>query len=354
MRKRYYQKTIVVKDVFSGIFPYTLLVLVVCALLILFAGKLNIKPDRTVAIYAFERICATKEVKLFNRKNIYDIFSEIVPLVKSSDEMMKKYEALYGGVKKENKETKRGFLAGKTVEETDMSVSGIGFNNQTTYSVNSTELRNIPLEFSDPTVLIVHTHTSESYAEEEGARSVDENKNMVRRGAIVAEVLRKNGIKVIHDKTQNDYPAYNGSYNKALGVIQRNIQENPDIQVVLDVHRDYTARTKDGQEIQLKPVGEVRGEKVSQVMFVVGTDNSGLAHPYWRKNLAFAIKINEELDKISENITRNINVRKQRFNQHMTKGSLIIEVGSASNSLSESERAARYIGEAVAGILKKY
>ncbi len=354
MRKRYYQKTIVIKDFFSGVFSYTLLVLALCSVFILIAGRLDIKPDRTVTIKAFERICATKEIKLFNRKNIYDIFSEIVPLVKSSDEMMKKYEALYGGVKKENKETKQGFLTGKAVEETDMSVSGIGFNNQTTYPINSQELRSMPLEFSDPSVLIIHTHTSESYAETEGARSVDENKNMVRIGTIIADELRKNGIKVIHDKTQNDYPAYNGSYNKALGVIERNIQEHPDIQVVLDVHRDYTARTKNGEEVQLKPVGEVNGKKVSQVMFVVGTDNSGLTHPHWRKNLSFAIKINEELDKISENIARNINVRKQRFNQHMTKGSLIIEVGSASNSLRESENAARFIGKAVTEVLKNY
>ena len=354
MRKRYYHRTIVIKDVFSGVFPYTLLVMAVCAVLILLAGRLDISPDRTVVINAFERIVAVKEVKLFSRKNIYDIFSEIVPLVKSSDEMMKKYEALYGGVKKETKETKQGFLIGKTVEEIDMSVSGIGFNNQTTYPINLKELRNTPLEFSAPCVLIVHTHTSESYAEAENARSYDENMNMIRIGTIIADELRKNGIKVIHDKTQNDYPVYNGSYNKALGVIERNIKEHPDIQVVLDIHRDYTARTVNGEEVQLKPVGEVNGEKCAQVMFVVGTDNSGLTHPHWRKNLTFAVKINEELDKISENIARNINVRKQRFNQHMTNGSLIIEVGSASNSLRESENAAHFIGKAITEVLKKY
>ena len=354
MRKRYYQKTIVIRDIFSGNLAFTLLIFGICTVVILIAGRLKIEPDRVKLTDAFERITATKEIKLFNQKNIYDVFSEIVPLVKSSDEMMKKYEALYGGVKKENSSTKQGFLIGKTFEETDMSVSEIGFNNQTTYPINLAELKNMPLEFSEPGVLIVHTHTSEAYAEEEGARSLDENRNMVRIGTIIANTLKENGIKVIHDKTQNDYPAYNGSYNKALGVIQRNLAENPDIEVVLDVHRDYTVRTKDGQEIQLKPVGEVQGEKVSQVMLVVGTDNSGLSHPQWRKNLAFAVKINEELDKISENIARNINVRKQRFNQHMTIGSLIIEVGSASNSLSESEKVAEYIGKAIAEVLKKY
>lgn len=354
MRKRYYHRTIVMKDIFAGNLAYTLLVVAVLFVFVMIAGKANITISKKILKSSFEKITATGEERIFTTKNTYDLFSEIVPLVKSSNEMMKKYAALYGGVKKEKQSTSGGFLEGKPVEETDMSVLGIGFNNQTTYPVNLQESRTMPLEFSRPKVLIIHTHTSESYAEEDGARSVDENKNMVRIGAIITEELRKNGIEVIHDKTRNDYPSYNGSYNKALGVIQKNLAENPDIQVVLDVHRDYTARTKDGQEIQLKPVATVNGEKVSQVMFVVGTDNSGLMHPEWRKNLAFAVQINEELDKISEGITRNINIRKQRFNQHMTKGSLIIEVGSASNSLAESERAAHYIGKAVVEVLKKY
>ncbi len=162
------------------------------------------------------------------------------------------------------------------------------------------------------------------------------------------------GIKVIHDTTQNDYPAYNGSYNKALGVIKRNCAENPDIEVVLDVHRDYTARTENGVETQLIPVADVLGRKTSQVMFVVGTDHSGLLHPDWKHNLAFAVKINEELDKISESITRPINIRKERFNQHLTRGSLIIEVGAASNSLEQSKSAAAFIGDAIASVLKKY
>ena len=104
----------------------------------------------------------------------------------------------------------------------------------------------------------------------------------------------------------------------------------------------------------VKVGAEVLGKNVSQVMLVVGTDHSGLIHPDWKKNLAFAVKINEELDKISEKISRPINIRKERFNQHMTKGSLIVEVGSASNTLEESKNAARYIGDAVAAVLKNY
>ena len=353
--RRYYHRTIVVKDVFSGYFTYILTLMLAIAVIVLLFSRFNIKPSDSYVTNSFKQILATEKTALYKTKNIYDLFSEVMPLVKSSDEMMKKYQALYGGVKKEEQTPKNtGFLEGKQVEEIDMSSGGIAFNNATTYPVNSQTLRNTPLEFSNPTVLIVHTHTSEAYAESEGARSRDENVNMVRIGTIVKEKLEEAGIKVIHDKTQNDYPAYNGSYNKALGVIQRNIAENSDIQVVLDIHRDYTARTSGDTEIQLKPVTIVGGKKTSQVMFVVGTDHSGLNHPKWRHNLAFAVKLNDAFNEIAPNVMRPINIRKERFNQHLSLGSLIVEVGSASNSLVESERAGEYIGEAVATVLKNY
>lgn len=355
MKRRYYHKTVVVKDIFSDTLVYTLSVFFVILLITLTMGKFNINIPHKYIMKSFEVTFAQSTPTFFEQKNIYDHISQIIPLVKSSDEMMKKYEAFYGGVRKENlKEAQTGFLDGKKVETVDMSKAGIVFNNATTYPLNLEELKNKPLNFSSPAVLIVHTHTSEAYSESPDARSSDNTKNVVAIGEIIKERLQSQGIKVIHDTTQNDYPAYNGSYNKALGVIKRNCDENPDIQVVLDVHRDYTARTENGVETQLVPMAEVFGKRTSQVMLVVGTDNSGLTHPEWKHNLAFAVKINEEVDKISESIMRPINVRKERFNQHLSLGSLIVEVGSASNSLDESKKAAEYIGDAVALVLKKY
>ena len=356
MGRSYYHKTVVVKDIFSGMLIYILTILVFISLIVGVLGKFNIRPKDSYVTQSFKELLAIDSVQIVKQKNIYDLFSQIVPLVKSSDEMMKKYQAFYGGVRKEGGATgsQPGFLEGKQVEEIDMSKQGIVFNNATTYPMDLEKTRSTPLEFFNPTVLIVHTHTSEAYAESPNARSTQNFENVVRIGEIIKERLKAQGINVIHDTTQNDSPSYNGSYNKALGVIQRNIAENKNIQVVLDVHRDYTARKSNGAEIQLKPVSVVDGKKVSQVMLVVGTDNSGLTHPDWRHNLAFAVKINEELDKISESIARPINIRKERFNQHLTKGSLILEVGSASNSLSESENAAVYLGDAIASVLKKY
>ena len=355
MKRRYYHKTVVIRDVFSHNLVYTLTLILIGLIVVMFLGKFDIKVKNSYIINSFDGIFAKNTSHFLKQKNIYDLFSQTIPLVKSSDEMMKKYEAFYGGVRKENYEKPQtGFLDGKNTQTVDMSKTGIVFNNATTYPLDLEELKSKQLEFLNLTVLIVHTHTSEGYSDSPDARSTDNTRNVVAIGEIVKERLQLQGINVIHDTTQNDYPAYNGSYNKALGVIKRNCAENPDIQVVLDIHRDYTSRNENGVETQLIPVAEISGRKTSQVMLVVGTNNSGLTHPEWKHNLAFAVKINEEMDKISESIMRPINVRKERFNQHMTKGSLIIEVGSASNSLSESKAAAELIGDAVAAVLKKY
>lgn len=353
--RKYYHRTIVIKDVFSDFFVYIITIILAMSAVLSVMIKFNIRPDDRYVLTSFKEIMAIESTGIFKSMSPYDIFCEMVPLVKSSEEMMEKYKAFYGGVKKESSIKKTvGFLNDKRFSETDMSKPGIVFNNATTYSVNEEELKNTTLDFCDPAVLIMHTHTSESYADSQDARNTDEEKNVVKIGRIIKERLESHGITVIHDTTRNDYPAYNGSYNKALGVIEKNIAEYPDIQVVLDIHRDYTARTENGQEIQLRPVGEVNGVKNSQVMLVVGTDFSGLTHSKWRHNLAFAVQVNSEIDKISESIARPINIRKERFNQHLTPGSLIVEVGSASNYLSESENVAVHIGDAVAEVLKKY
>ena len=119
------------------------------------------------------------------------------------------------------------------------------------------------------------------------------------------------------------------------------------------MHRDYAEQTKDGVSVQLKPVAEVAGKKVAQVMFVIGTDASGLTHPDWKHNLAFAVQVQAELNKISPKIARPINLRRERFNQHLSKGSMIIEVGTAGNTITECENAGAYIADAIAEVLNR-
>ncbi|MBQ3226166.1 MAG: stage II sporulation protein P, partial [Clostridia bacterium] len=141
-------------------------------------------------------------------------------------------------------------------------------------------------------------------------------------------------------------------YKKALGVIQKNLDRYPSIEIVLDVHRDYIVRDSGKPtELLLKPTLTEHGKNTAQIMFVVGTDALGLSHPDWKHNLAFAVQLQDTANRLHPNLCRPVNLRTERFNQHMTKGSLIVEVGASANTLAEAISAGKCVGEALASLL---
>ncbi len=245
----------------------------------------------------------------------------------------------------------------KTVEEKRIAGSK-KIKNQTQYEVSFEEFEKEDLKISTPaTVLIVHTHTTESYAPEDknayfitnNSRSYEDEKNMIAIGTVIGEELKKQGIEVIHDKTYHDYPIYNGAYGRSLATVKAQQEKNPGINVILDIHRDAIVAA-DGTET--KVMCEIDGEKTAQVMLVVGTNGGGLTHPGWRDNFAFAVKIQKLAEEKYPGLMRPVNLRDERFNQHTTPGSIIIEVGTNANTLEEAKRGAVKIGECIGEILK--
>lgn len=206
---------------------------------------------------------------------------------------------------------------------------------------------------AEPTVLILHTHATESYTrdgesyEESSAfRTLDNGYNMVSVGDRVARILEENGIRVIHDRELHDYPSYNGSYTHARAAIQETLTQYPTIQLVLDLHRDASGDLNN----QIHPLATVNGEKSAQLMLVMGSNASGGNHPNWETNLALALKLQVQLEKLAPGITRPVSLRSQRFNEDLTTGSLLIEVGAAGNTHQEALRAAEELAQAIVAL----
>ena len=230
-----------------------------------------------------------------------------------------------------------------------------------TYSVDKQALLTRPsaLSLSDdgPAVLIVHTHSSEAYTMEAGfeypesdaLRTLDERYSVIRVGDEIADILTEAGISVLHDTQPNDYPNYNGAYERMRQTIEGYLAEYPSIQMVLDIHRD-AAEDADGNPVAL--TAEADGEACAELMLVVGTDEGGLSHPDWQENLANALKIQTLLNRSAPGLCRNLNLRTERFNQHETPGSLLVEVGASGNTLAEALRSARILGQALAVFLR--
>lgn len=233
---------------------------------------------------------------------------------------------------------------------------GLKISNATAFKVNLNEMcageSGVRQEGDAPTVLIVHTHTTECYRGDEMSgeteRTTDENLNVIAVGNEIASVLEDYGIKTIHDTTYHDYPSYQGSYTRALKTTEKILKENPSIKAVLDVHRDAFVY-EDGS--RLRVACEQNGIQTAQVMLVVGTNAMGLWHDNWRDNLTFASKIQNAAEIMYPGLMRPVNLRTERFNGHTTRGSLILEVGSNGNTLEEAKEGGRDVARAIAAVI---
>ena len=199
------------------------------------------------------------------------------------------------------------------------------------------------LKSPQPTVLILHTHATESFAGTENYRSLDDRENMLAIGQEVARVLEDHGITVLQDENYHDHPDYDASYGSARQSIRDYLAQYPSIQLVLDLHRD-ASDDPDGQLITSATVG---GQKSAQLMMVVGTDAGGREHPDWQDNLSLALQLTALLEQENPGITRPISLRSERFNMDLSQGSLLIEVGAAGNTLAEAKLAANALAQAI-------
>ena len=206
----------------------------------------------------------------------------------------------------------------------------------------------------DPTVLIIHTHTTESYTPAPGEtyketsafRTLDPDYNMISIGDRLAQLLTDGGIRVIHDREIYDYPSYNGSYTRARQAISQWMDQYPSIVMVLDLHRDASGDPND----QLQTAVTLEGSQYAGLMLVMGTDDSGLNHPDWQKNLALGLKLQSLMEDILPGITRPLNLRSQRFNQDLTPGSMIVEVGAAGDSHQQALRSIEILARAIVAL----
>jgi stage II sporulation protein P len=207
-----------------------------------------------------------------------------------------------------------------------------------------------------PQVLIMHTHETESYEKESTGyydssftcRTTDDSMNMAAVGDEIAAQLENAGIGVIHDTTKHDYPSYNGSYDRSRETVQSILEEYPTIKVVLDIHRDAIERA-DGTRVSA--VAEIDGRTAAQAMIICCCDDGSGALPNYMENFTFACALQSQLESDYSGLTRPVLFDYRHYNQDLTTGSLLIEVGSHGNSIDEAKYTGELIGKALAELL---
>ena len=217
---------------------------------------------------------------------------------------------------------------------------------------------NAIVDIDEPSVLVYHTHTTETYelldrgfyTNERSSRSEDSKENMIRVGEEICKVLEERGIKTIHDKTIYD-EKYNGAYERSRENVIKILRDNPSIQVVLDVHRDAMYQ-KNGTRI--KPVAEINGKKAAQIMILTGCEDGNVTNfPEWEKNLAFAVQLQNKVNSDNPKLLRPLMFCSRKYNMHLTTCSLLVEFGTDANTLAEAVYSAELFAVSLSDYLKE-
>lgn len=252
----------------------------------------------------------------------------------------------------------------------DLSQNGNMLINDTDYNVDALETAAAfaaeKVNGDGPLVLVVHTHATECFAmpnetfeavASDGSKAIyyspaanttrttDNSQNVVHLGALFTQKLNLLGVSAIHCETQHDYPDYNKSYSNSRKTVKEYLEKYPTVKYVIDLHRDSIVR-QNGAKI--KPLCQINSLDCAQIMPVMGSGNN---HPGWRKNLSLALKFKATAEQMYPGLSRPVYLRSWSFNQELSSGAMILEIGSCANSLEEVERAAIYAAEVFAATL---
>lgn len=256
------------------------------------------------------------------------------------------------------KEAVMGNIIKKTLSpySAKLQYNNVYLSNSTDAAIDIGAELSQPLEFtviksSEPQILIYHTHTTESYMQSEEEyytttdepRTTDETKNVIAVGEVVKSRLEAAGYSVIHDKTIHDYPGFSGSYGRSAETVKANLKKYPSIKIVIDIHRDSISSGKDDK---VAPVVNVNGKEAAQVMLVMGSQTGTITdHPNWRQNLRLALKLQYMFESTYPKFARTMLLRSTKYNQNLSTGAFLIEIGSEANTQDQALYSAELVGD---------
>lgn len=364
-------KAFKVREMFFKFSFYVLLLLGIYFFFIFFLSFIRIS-SKSYAMGIFDENINSDEVFKRNELNVNLLKNELFleeKIKKSSYTYSENIE--YSDVNKDNKvinpieivEDESKFLSYEEVEfknrpikyDVEELASGkirVGkayINNYSKLKLNLNELSKVSnYKIDDSTkILIFHTHTSEAYEEIGTAsnfRSTDDKYNVVAVGNTLKENLLLKKFDTYHCITKHDTPSYNGAYNASLKTVQ-DILKQKKYNIIIDIHRDALSGN-----LHFRPTSQINGETAAKLMFVVGTNASGLEHPNWMNNLKLALLIQNTAEEMYPGLFRDLNLSKSRYNQHISDGAFIIEVGSTGNTLSDTKIAMKYLANVLSAL----
>ena len=202
---------------------------------------------------------------------------------------------------------------------------------------------------SGPQILIYHTHSQEAYKDSVPG---DLSTTIVGVGDYLEKLLEENyGIEVLHHKGVYDLPSRDNAYSVALPNIEKILEENPTIEIVIDLHRDGVAEDR-------HLVTEVNGKQTAKLMFFNGLSKTTaqgeltyLPNPYIAENLALSFQLQLTAEEYYPGLMRKIYLKGYRYNLHFKPKSMLVEVGAQTNTVEEAKNAMEPLADILGKVL---
>lgn len=199
-------------------------------------------------------------------------------------------------------------------------------------------------------ILVYHTHSQEAYADSVPG---DPSTSVVGVGEHLCEILRTQyGFNVMHHLGEYDVESRDYAYSNAMVGLEQVLAENPTIEVMIDLHRDAT-------NADTRLVTTVQDKTTAKFMFFNGLcytralgalDN--LPNPYVQDNLSFAFQMQLAAEEYYPGLTRRIYLKGYRYNLHYRPKSLLIELGSQTNTVEEAMNACEPMAHVISMVLR--
>jgi len=202
-------------------------------------------------------------------------------------------------------------------------------------------------DMDKPLILIYHTHGTESYKPERvgNYHSLNRQFTVIRVGEELKNKLEEKGYKVIHDDTLHDYPSYQGSYNRSLETLNKNLQKFNSLKIIFDIHRDGVDHIDSLDNYELfreNSYIEIDGKKVATYSMVVGGQNENVLQlkrfMYYLKGVS---------DELYPGLCSKIIEKPFKYNEYKSDYYALLEIGSNANTIEESINTAHYLSEVI-------
>lgn len=301
-----------------------------------------------------------KETTVISGKDS-DLYSDITKIPSDIQKLMSEAEKNIKNEKVKGKTSEEDYFGGGTL----VSFGQVEIQSKiptSFYKLNIEDLLKQKAELSikdmsQPTILIYHSHTTESYTlldvgyytKSFDLRSENESKNMVRVGDDLTQYLEKMGFNVIHDRKIHDKD-YNSAYDSSRESIESYLEKYPSIEITIDVHRDDITYEND---TKVKPTATINGKKAARLMMIAGAEYGRVEnYPDWEYNLRFDVAVQNKVNQMYPGLMRPILFAERKYNMYETRNSFLLEVGTDANTLDEACYSARLFATALGELLK--